>query len=258
MDKIIDKKLISIGIFIFILIIIFKSVHIVPSGNRGVVIKFGAVQKDSLNEGMHFLNPLYNVEAISVREQVKNMVLTTYTKDLQVAEINVALTYSLNRDVSRLYQLIGLEYDEKLILPIVTTAIKDVIGKWEASNLIESREKAIAEMYFAIKKGLNSDYINFGTFSLLNIDYSDAFEKSIEEKQIATQDAIKAKNKTVQIREEANQKVITAKAEAEAMRIKASALASNKALVEYEAVQKWDGKLPTYTGGQIPFLNLTK
>ena len=258
MEKIIDKKIIIICVFVLFLIIIVKSLHIVPSGNRGVVIKFGAVQKDSLNEGMHFLNPLYNVEAISVREQVKNMVLTTYTKDLQVAEIKVALTYSLNKDVAKLYQQIGLEYDEKLILPIVTTAIKDIIGKWEASSLIESRDKAIVEISNAIKKGLNSEYITFGTFSLLNIDYSDAFEKAIEEKQIATQDAIKAKNKTVQIKEEANQKVITAKAEAEAMRIKASALASNKSLVEYEAVQKWDGKLPTYTGGHIPFVNLTK
>ena len=100
-------------------------------------------------------------------------------------------------------------------------------------------------------------FLKFSTFSLTNIDYSDAFEKSIEEKQIATQNAIKAKNNTVKIMEEAKQQVISAKAEAEAMRIKSNALKTNKSLIEYEAVQKWDGKLPQYTGGgAMPFINL--
>ena len=41
------------------------------------------------------------------------------------------------------------------------------------------------------------------------------------------------------------------------MRIKSNALKTNKSLIEYEAVQKWDGKLPQYTGGgAMPFINL--
>ncbi len=95
---------------------------------------------------------------------------------------------------------------------------------------------------------------------LEDISYSKQFERAIEEKQIATQEAIKARNKTKQIEEEAKQKVMSAQAEAESMRIRSQALSQNKSLVEYEAVQKWDGKLPVnmYGSAPIPFINLNK
>ena len=61
----------------------------------------------------------------------------------------------------------------------------------------------------------------------------------------------------MQIEEEAKQKLISAEAEAKSMRIRATALTQNKALVEYEAVQKWDGKMPQYMlGGSVPFINI--
>jgi hypothetical protein len=50
--------------------------------------------------------------------------------------------------------------------------------------------------------------------------------------------------------------VIAAKAEAESIQIRAAALEKNPRLVELEAVQKWDGKLPHITGGAVPFISL--
>lgn len=61
------------------------------------------------------------------------------------------------------------------------------------------------------------------------------------------------------IHEEAKQKVIQAEAEAKAMAIKSEALSKNKALVEYEAVLKWNGELPQYMmGNSVPFINVSK
>ena len=69
--------------------------------------------------------------------------------------------------------------------------------------------------------------------------------------------ALTAENKTKRVQEEARQKVIAAEAEAKAMQIRAEALAQNKNLTEYEAVQKWDGKLPQYMmGNTVPFINM--
>ena len=99
---------------------------------------------------------------------------------------------------------------------------------------------------------------NYKDTLLTAINYSDVFERAIESKVTAQQEALKAKNKTVQIQEEAKQKLISAEAEAKSMAIRANALSQNKALVEYEAVQKWDGKLPQYMmGNSIPFVNLS-
>lgn len=110
-----------------------------------------------------------------------------------------------------------------------------------------------------LQEQLDDNYISITDFNITDIDYSDAFEKAIESKVTAEQEALKAKNITVQVKEEARQKVIAAEAEAKSMAIRAQALTQNKALVEYEAVKKWDGKLPQYQmGGSIPFINIGK
>jgi regulator of protease activity HflC (stomatin/prohibitin superfamily) len=58
--------------------------------------------------------------------------------------------------------------------------------------------------------------------------------------------------------QQAKQKVISAQAEAESIRIRTNALGANPRLVEWEAVQKWDGKLPQYQlGGATPFINIS-
>lgn len=93
--------------------------------------------------------------------------------------------------------------------------------------------------------------------NFVNLDFDDAYEKAVEDKSVALQTALKAKNESVKIQEEANQKVMTAKAEAEAMKIKNEALSKNPALIQYEIATKWDGKLPQYMlGGAVPLLNL--
>ena len=101
-------------------------------------------------------------------------------------------------------------------------------------------------------------YIDVKGFQIIDINYSEVFERAIESKVTAEQEALKAKNKTVQVQEEAKQKVIAAQAEAKSMAIRAQALAQNKSLVQYEAVQKWDGKMPQYMlGNSVPFINVS-
>ncbi len=252
------KLILMVAVALLFGIGIFASIHSVPAGHKGVVVVFGNVKNEILTEGLHVLNPFAQVVDIDTREKREEINLSTYTRDIQLAQLTVVITYTINGDnVNKLYQTVGVNYTDRLITPILETAIKDVVGKWEADKLVENRNKAVDEMRVILSKSLNKEFLKFSTFSLTNIDYSDAFEKSIEEKQIATQNAIKAKNNTVKIMEEAKQQVISAEAEAEAMRIKSNALKTNKSLIEYEAVQKWDGKLPQYTGGgAMPFINL--
>ena len=90
------------------------------------------------------------------------------------------------------------------------------------------------------------------------MDFDNQFEEAVKFKVIAVEQAKEAQNKTVKVTEEATQKIIAAKAEAESMTIRTQALSKSKTLIEYEAVQKWDGKLPNYMlgSGTMPFINL--
>ena len=93
----------------------------------------------------------------------------------------------------------------------------------------------------------------------MGISYEASFMRAIEEKVTAEQEALKAKNKTVQVEEEAKQTRLKAQAEADAIRVKAQAIASNRQLIELEYAKKWDGKLPVNMyGGAVPFINVGK
>ena len=143
--------------------------------------------------------------------------------------------------------------------PAVNSAVKDTIGKWDAAQLIANREKAILEIQNSLNNSLNKSYIKVTAVFLDAIDFSDAFERSVEEKVVAQQDAEKAVYKTKQVSEEAKQVVEKAQGDAKAMEIKSQALSKNQNLIGWELVQKWNGKLPEnyYSGAPLPFIGTT-
>ena len=122
---------------------------------------------------------------------------------------------------------------------------------------MENRDAVRREIENTLRRTLDSNYFMNIQFQLVDIDFDDDFETAIKEKQVAEQNALKAKNVTIQVEEQAKQTKIKAEADAEAMRIKANALERNPKLVNYEAVQKWDGKMPQYMlGNSVPFIDL--
>lgn len=233
--------------------------EIVDTGNRGVETRFGEVVGEPLPEGMQFYNPFTsNISEMSVRTQTWTAESTAYTKDVQIAKITFSVNYNLDPSaVLNIYKTVGEHWEERLVLQAVPSIMKDVIGKWEAVELVSNRGKATTEIEKNLINTLGTQGVTISRFEITNIDYDDAFEKAVEAKVVAIQNAQAAENKTKQVQEEAKQQVITAKAFAEGMRIKSEALSQNKSLVDYEAVQKWDGVLPQYMfGATTPMLNL--
>lgn len=232
----------------------------VDTGYRGIKTSFGKVTEGPLTEGIYFYNPfVYDIVQLDTRVQIMNGNTTAYTKDVQQTQLVYVLNYSLKPDaVVPTYQSVGHDWAAKIVVPVVEANIKEVLGQFEAVDLITNREKAKLAVVNQIKGELEARGVTTINFELSNIDFADEFEQAVEAKVTAIQRAAEAKNKTVQVQEEANQKIISAKAEAESMQIRSNALSQNRGLVEYEAVQKWDGVLPVYMlGNTMPFMNLT-
>ena len=259
-----SSKLIVPAIIVSLLVVFiafFNPISIVGVGERGVKVTLGKVSPTSYTEGVHLVMPfISHIKNMNVKTQKNYIETSVYTKDIQQAKITYVLNYNLQpENAHRMYREVGTNYVDTVLTPVVEGTIKDVIGKWNAQDLVANREKATTEILQKLQAHLSPKYINVTDFQMTAISYSDVFEKAIESKVTAEQDALKAKNKTVQIQEEAKQQLISAEAEAKSMSIRAHALTQNKALVEYEAVQKWDGKLPEYMmGNSIPFINIAK
>jgi regulator of protease activity HflC (stomatin/prohibitin superfamily) len=244
-------------------------VEVVDAGHRGVKKTLGKVSEEVLPEGMYFYNP-FTSDIIEMTVQTLKFEGETeaYTKDVQQAKIKYTLTYSLNpSEAAHVYTNVGQIWSDKLILDLVPDALKNVIGSKEAVELVSKRGEVAPAVIASLKSriaaksveaGMAADAVRITSFAMNDIQYQPAFEKAVEDKVTAVQRAEEEKNKTVQVQEQADQQVISAKATAESMRIRAEALSQNKALVEWEAVQKWDGVLPQYMlGGATPFINVT-
>lgn len=244
---------------IVLLVLFFGCFYVVDAGFCGVKSTFGTVEQTTYQSGLGFKLPWTDVIQFDVRTQKMTEKTASYTADMQTAEIEYNLTYNVKSDnVHILYSSVGQDYEAKKIVPLLNDVLKDVIGKWQAQELVANRDSARVQVMMALQTKLDNRFFENVTFQFNNIDYSDNFEQAIERKVIAEQDAQTAKNNTLRIQEEAQQKVISAKAEAEAMQIKAEALAKNPSLTQYEATLKWDGKLPQYMlgGGSVPMIQL--
>lgn len=232
----------------------------IDTGYRGIETRFGEIQGQPLPEGLYFFNPFTSkITEIDVREQKIEGQAVSYTRDTQRVDITFAVTVSPDpSQIHVLYKEFGFDWDKKIIPQVIQGAIKDVVGRYIADDLVGKRDEARSAAENELQKNLESRHIRVTRLDFANLDFDDAYEKAVEAKVVAVQKASEAKNKTVEVEEQAKQKVIAAEAEAKSMSIRSQALTQNKGLIEYEAVQKWDGKLPEYMLGNaaLPFINL--
>lgn len=234
----------------------------VEEGSRGIRTSWGKVEGEPLSPGLQFYNPIGgNVFEMSVREEILNQSTAVFTRDTQSVQVQFSVTYYPDpKRIGALYSQFGKDWQTKTVLPAVLGSLKDAIGQYIADELVGKRELVKGKAEAEVKAALAGRDVIVTRLDLTNLDFDDAYEQAVEAKVVAVQNAMKAKNQTVQVEEQARQTVATAKADSEAMRIKSQALSQNKGLVAYEAVAKWDGKLPQIImGGQsMPMLDLGK
>jgi regulator of protease activity HflC (stomatin/prohibitin superfamily) len=176
-----------------------------------------------------------------------------FTRDVQQVVVTYALNYRPDeKAIHMLFKEVGINWDKLLLPQVVEGNLKNAIGQWDAVHLVENRNKAVRASELAISEVAKTRRIIVTRFEVTNLDFHDEFEKATEAKVTAQQLAERSKNETVRIQEEARQKVISAQAEAESIRIRTQALEKSPALIQYEAVHKWDGKLPVNMFGNSP------
>lgn len=233
--------------------------EIVNTGHRGIKTVWGEVVGDALPEGLHFYNPVSStIHELDVRTQNFTLKALSYSKDAQIVEVSLEANLNLEPAAAHtIFREVGNDWANKIVAPILKGITKEVIGQYKAVDLISQRNQVTLQIKNALKTKLATKSFLLTNAEISNLNFDDAFEAAVKKKVIAVEMAKESKNKTVRIREEAQQKVIAATAEARSMRIRARALSQNKALVEYEAVQKWNGVMPQYMlGGATPFINL--
>jgi prohibitin 2 len=262
-----------IGIII-VSIIAFSSVRMVDAGHRGVLVQFGDVSTDSsLDEGIHFVVPFRDsVVQLEVRTQKIVESANSASKDLQDVSTQVALNYHVDPDRAQvLYQQLGPDYSNRVILPAIQESVKQVTARFNAEELITNRETVKNQIEEQIKARLAPYNVAVDALSITEFAFSPQFTRAVEAKVEAQQRALQAQNELRRIQIEAQQNeaqaigeqkaniaraegikqsnVLQAEGEAQAITIIDEQLRNNPTYLEWLKATKWDGVLPLVTGG---------
>lgn len=250
-----------IGLFVLLIVLLINMPFgTVGAGERGIRLRFGAVQGSPITEGLYFKLPfIESVRKMDVKVQKYEVDASAASKDLQTVSSKVALNFHVApNSVTTVYKNIGLDYQSRIIVPAVQESVKSATAKFTAEELITKREDVREAIKIILNSKLNDEGIVVDEFNIVDFDFSKSFNQAIEDKVTAEQNALASKNKLEQIKYEAQQAVESAKGRAEAQKIEGQALQNNPQVLELRAIEKWNGVLPTYMTGTTPFVNLSK
>ena len=247
-------------IVLAVIVLLLTSFGTVPAGFIGVRTSFGAVTglvKPGLYVQVPFVQDIVSMDTQTQKEQVD---ATAASNDLQQVTATVAINFHVNpQDAGQIYQSVGADYQARVIDPAIQESIKSVTANYTAEQLITQREKAREEILALLSTKLQSFGVNTDSLNIVNFQFSYTFNTAIEAKVTAQQDAMAAQNKLIQVEAEASQTIATAEGQAEAIRIQAAAITSQGGpdYVKLQAIQKWNGTLPTYMlGNATPFVSM--
>lgn len=265
------------------LMIVGGSWYTIDEGERGVILRTGAII-GTAGPGLHFKIPLIDTVAkISVQAHARIYErMPAYSRDQQPADLAVSVNYRLPVDqVGEIYASYGSEDGlvTRLLDRRVYEQVKNVFGQFNAVTAIQERTRLNREMEEAIRSDVKGPVI-IESFQIENIDFSDAYEQSIEARMLAEVEVQKIRQNAEREKVQAEITVIKANAAADAVRAEAQAqadairlrgdaeasaieargraLRDNPALISLVQAERWNGTLPQMMipGAAVPFLNV--
>lgn len=236
------------------LVIAFSSFYVVSPGYTAIQIRLGTIQYVRKEGGLYFKIPLID-SAVMMRNGIQRAAIETsaLSKDLQAISIGIDVNYRYINE-KELYKATLGKAEEIILIPFCHESIKSVIARYTAEDLILNRHAAKDMIYKDLKERLKPHYIDFIEVNFSHADFSPEFIKAVENKQIALQESMMAKNLTEKVRENAIQTKLTADAEAYAQEVKKKS--ATKELAQLKAIEKWDGVLPRIVSGSVPFITV--
>lgn len=242
------KKLIVLGIVAIVALWVFFSVTTtIGTGKIAVMTRFGKVTGQELGEGFHFKSPFDKANNYDIKVLKDQSQAAAASKDLQDVRSTLVINYRLEAGkVSEIHRTVGIYYKEKLIDPAVQEVFKGATARFDATQLITDRPAVKADAFNELVKRLGKYGIVVQDLSITNFSFSPEFTNAIESKQVAAQEAERAKFNLD-------------KATLDAQSQNAQKTSLSPELLQKYAIDKWDGKMPQYLGGSSVFnIPLTK
>ncbi|OCK79373.1 hypothetical protein K432DRAFT_443940 [Lepidopterella palustris CBS 459.81] len=195
------------------------SIYDVKGGTRAVIFdRLSGVKDEVVNEGTHFLIPWLQKSIIyDVRTKPRNISTTTGSKDLQMVSLTLRVLHRPDvKMLPKIYQNLGQDYDERVLPSIGNEVLKAIVAQFDAAELITQREAVSNRIRTDLLKRAQEFNIALEDVSITHMTFGKEFTKAVEEKQIAQQEAERARFIVEKAEQERQANVIRAEGEAEA------------------------------------------
>ncbi len=216
--------------FLILMFIVASPFVVIPSGYVGVKLTLGKADTDELPPGLHLLIPgVQKVEKMSVRTQSYDLrgasSINALSKDGLTINVELTILYKIDpKKAAEIFIEYGLDYEDKIIKPVIRSAVRDVIAMLDSSQVYQEREAIQRKLMENVSKELAKRYILVDEILIRNIKLPVQVVEAIEQKRRAYEEAQKMKFLVEKERLEAERKRVEAKGIADANKIIAGSL----------------------------------
>lgn len=239
-------------VLIFVITTITKSFTTIKSGEVGLKVRFGKIVDTSLNEGVNFKIPyIEKIVKVNIKVQKTELETESSSKDLQTIKTKLAVNYRIaNNKATSLYKTVGKNYEETVLVPAIQESIKAVYSQYTAEQMITVRNEVSDKCLEELQSKMEKYGIVIEDFNIIDLDFSEAYNQAIEEKQVAEQKVLTAQQELEKTKIEAEKKLVEAEATKKANELLKQTLTDE--VIAKQFIEKWNGQLPTtYAGDDI-------
>jgi regulator of protease activity HflC (stomatin/prohibitin superfamily) len=223
------------GFVVALLIALLQCFTMIPAGHTGVIDFLGYVSDNTLKPGVSLVNPMANVEKMSIKTQELKEMMNVPSKEGLSVELEISLLFKLNSEkANEIYKTVGPNYADIILVPQFRSVVRGVTARYEAKALYTaSREKLAGEIVDELTKLVDPRGITIEQAPLRQIILPPRLTQSIEEKLQAEQESQRMAFILKKEEQEADRKRIEAKGIADFQEIVSKGIS--------EQLLKWKG-----------------